>query len=159
MTHRSSGSTELDQKSPEYYGSFIILAHFSVKEYLTSDITRQGQAVKYSLQDIDCHVTLAKDCLAYLLHLDEVGSLPSGVFIEYPLALYVIENWFKHARMAQKRGYKLCQDFFLTKGEAFNNWIRLRASVAESVGLCGSVRLLLDRELISTLKAGRTTIP
>lgn len=168
LTHRSSGNTEIDQKSLEYYGSIIILAHFSVKGYLTSDIILQGQAVQYSLQEIDCHVSLAKDCLAYLLHIDEVSALPSGVFIEYPLALYVAKNWTKHAPVAEKRDYTLCQDFFLTKGEAFNNWTRRelcnltkpaemlpsRLNYAASAGLCESVRLLLDKGADINAKGG-----
>ena len=119
------GDSESETSSPKVSGSFVILAHFSVKEYLISDIIREGQASRYSLQELDCHLSLAKDCLAYLLHFDEMVSLPTEVFAKYPLARYVAENWTSHARVAEKKENKLCQDFFLTKGEAILNWIRL----------------------------------
>lgn len=127
VTHRSDDA-ELDPECagiPEVRGSFVILAHFSVKEYLISDIIRLGETVKYSLQEIDCHLSLAKDCLAYLLHFDNVSSLPSGVFTDYPLAEYAAQNWTKHARVARSIDSTLFQDFLLTKGNAFFNWIRL----------------------------------
>ncbi|KAL9133097.1 MAG: hypothetical protein Q9175_005728 [Cornicularia normoerica] len=119
-----------DAKSETRYSgssaSSVSLAHFSVKEYLTSDIIRHGQVAKYRLQEIDCHETLAKDCLAYLFHFDGISAPRSQVFVKYPLARYVVENWTQHARVAEKRDNTLCRGFFLTKGEAFNNWIRLR---------------------------------
>ena len=125
LSNLEVGDSELGKSNPKFSGFFVILAHFSVKEYLTSDIIRQGQAVGYSLQKIDCQISLAKDCLAYLLHFDEMGSLPTEVFAKYPLARYAAENWTSHARVAEKKDNKLCQDFFLTKGKAFLNWIRL----------------------------------
>ena len=128
MTCRSSDDAELDPDCAgisEVRRSFVTLAHFSVKEYLISDIIRLGETVKYSLQEIDCHSSLAKDCLAYLLHFDEVSSLTSGVFTNYPLADYAAQNWTKHARMARSIDNTLSQDFLLTKGNAFFNWIRL----------------------------------
>ena len=119
------GDFESEKSNPKVSGSFVILAHFSVKEYLTSDIIRQGQAVGYSLQEIDCQISLAKDCLAYLLHFDEMVSLPTEVFAKYPLARYVAKNWTSHARVAEKKDNTLCHDFFLTKGKAILNWVRL----------------------------------
>lgn len=125
VTLGPSDDAELEEGNLEPSESFVRLAHFSVKEYLTSDIIRQGQAVHFSLQETDCHLSLAKDCLAYLLHLDEVGSLTSEVFAEYPLARYIAGKWTAHARVGEKKDRKLCRDFFMTTGEAFINWIRL----------------------------------
>ena len=114
---------ELEGGNLEPSESFVRLAHFSVKEYLTSDIILQGQAVHFSLQETDCHLSVAKDCLAYLLHLGEVGSLTPEVFAEYPLARYVAGKWTAHARVGEKKDSTLFRHFFMTTGEAFINWI------------------------------------
>ena len=127
VTDKLSDDDELNQFYSEPYGAYVALAHFSVKEYLTSDIIRQGKAVKFNLDETDCHVTLTKDCLAYLFHFDKLGSLTSDVFAECPLAQYAALYLPGHARVAEKKDNAICQDLFLAKGEAFRNWVRLDA--------------------------------
>lgn len=106
--------------------SIVTLAHFSVREYLISEVIIQGQALKFSLRELDCHVSLAKDCLAYLIHFDvAVTDSEEEIFAEYPLLLYAAKHLTKHAQMAEKRDSTLCKDFFFKMGEAFFNWIRL----------------------------------
>ena len=107
-------------------------------------------------------MSIARDCLAYLFHFDTVGSLTYNVFSEYPLVRYVAHDWTAHARVAEKEDHTLCQELFLTTGEAFINWIRLHhysqefdpmrppkeiaapLYYASLAGLLESVRLLLD---------------
>ena len=125
VTDNVSDDDEFNYLYPKSYGAYVALAHFSVKEYLTSDIIRQGKAVKFHLDETDCHVALIKDCLAYLFHFDELGSLTSDVFAEYPFAQYAAMHLPGHARVAEKKDKAICQDLFLTKGEAFRNWVRL----------------------------------
>ena len=120
-----SDDDEFEFLYPRSCGAYVALAHFSVKEYLTSDTIRQGKAVKFSLDEMDSHVALIKDCLAYLFHFDELGSLTSNVFAEYPLAQYAAMHLPRHARVAEKKDKAICQDLFLTKGQAFRNWVRL----------------------------------
>ena len=125
VTDHLSDDQDLNCLYSESYGPYVALAHFSVKEYLTSDIIRQGKAVKFNLDETDCHVTLTKHCLAYLFHFDEFGSLTSDIFAEYPLAQYAAMYLPGHARLAEKKDNAICEDLFLTKGEAFRNWVRL----------------------------------
>lgn len=99
----------------------VALAHSSIKEYLVSDLFRQGQAFKYSLDETDCHVSLARDCVASLLYFEEVGSLTLNVFAKYPLAQYAALYLPKHAQMAEKKAKTVCEDLFQTKGEASIN--------------------------------------
>ena len=47
------------------------LAHFSVKEYLVSDRVNLGPAMKYKLDEVSCHGTLANLCISYLLKFEE----------------------------------------------------------------------------------------
>ena len=125
VTDDVSDDDEFNHLYSESYGAYVALAHFSVKEYLTSDIIRQGKAVKFSLDETDCHVALTKDCLAYLFHFDALGSLTSDAFAEYPLAQYAAMHLPGHARVAERKDKAICHDLFLTKGEAFRNWVRL----------------------------------
>lgn len=125
VTDNALDDDELTFLYPKSYRSYVALAHFSVKEYLTSDIIRQGRAAKFHLDETDCHVALIKDCLAYLCHFDKLGSLTSDVFAEYPLAQYAAMHLPRHARVAEKKDKEICQDLFLTNGEAFRNWVRL----------------------------------
>ena len=122
----SSLITVTSSRVKNHTESIVTLAHFSVKEYLTSEVIIQGQALKFSIQEIDCHVSLANDCLAYLLHFDVARAWTEDeVFIEYPLIRYAAKHWTTHARLAEKRDSTLCKEFFLKRGEAFSNWIRL----------------------------------
>ena len=129
--------------------SIVRLAHFSVREYLTSEVIIQGQAAKFGLQKLDCHVSLAKDCLAYLLHFDvAITSSKEEVFAEYPLSRYAAKHWTEHARVAEQRDSTICKDFFLTKGNAFLNWIRL--DNPDEPYLWGNLHLNLPPEEIAS---------
>ena len=125
VTESVSDDDEFNHLYSESYGAYVTLAHFSVYEYLISDIIPQGRAVSFKLDKVDCHVTLTKDCLAYLFHFDRIGSLTSDVFAEYPLAQYAAAYLPEHAQVAERKDNAICQDLFLTKGEAFRNWVRL----------------------------------
>ena len=125
VTDHMSDDDDFNYLYSETYGPYVALAHFSVKEYLASDIIRQGKAARFNLDEDDCHVTLTKDCLAYLFHFDELGSLTSDIFAEYSLAQYAAMYLSDHSRVAVKKDNAICHDLFLTKDEAFRNWVRL----------------------------------
>ena len=125
VTDHISDDDDFNHLYSETYGAYVELAHFSVKEYLISDIISQGKAVKFSLDETDCHVALTKDCLAYLFHFDGLGSLTYYAFAEYPLAQYAALYLPEHTRIAETNENAICQDLFMTKGEAFRNWVRL----------------------------------
>ena len=55
--------------------SELRLAHFSVKEYLTSERIRVSSASKFSALEISAHLSIAETCLAYLLQFDKRDSL------------------------------------------------------------------------------------
>ncbi|KAH9056330.1 ankyrin repeat-containing domain protein [Lactarius vividus] len=79
-------------------GSRIVqFAHFSVKEFLTSD------RLATATDDLSCfhitphlaHATLAQACLGVLLQLDDRVDKES---IDFPLADYAARHWFEHSR-------------------------------------------------------------
>lgn len=52
-------------------GQIVSLAHYSVKEYLRSDRTRNGPAAQYAMQDTACHNAMTAGCLGYLLQFQD----------------------------------------------------------------------------------------
>jgi hypothetical protein len=80
------------------------LAHFSVKEYLTS--RRLDKDIAQSFQEVTAKASIAKVCLAYLLHLDR--DIPTnGIRETFPLAQYSARYWIDHAAMAEGKDRKL----------------------------------------------------
>ncbi|KAI9435161.1 hypothetical protein H4582DRAFT_2080077 [Lactarius indigo] len=81
-------------------GSRIVqFAHFSVKEFLTSD--RLANAT----EDLSCfyitphlsHATLAQACLGVLLQLDD--RIDKDSIRHFPLADYAARHWFEHGHL------------------------------------------------------------
>ena len=83
------------------------LAHFSVKEYLTSNRLDSGFAQDF--QETTARASIAKVCLAYLLHFDQ-DALPEEISETFPLAQYSARSWMTHATVAEGKDKRL-QDF------------------------------------------------
>jgi hypothetical protein len=80
------------------------LAHFSVKEYLTSE--RLDISTKQVLQETAARASIAKVCLAYLLHFDKVLPLDK-VQKDFQFAQYCAMHWMSHAQAAGCAGNDL----------------------------------------------------
>jgi hypothetical protein len=70
------------------------LAHFSVKEYLTSN--RAGSVVAPKFQKVTACASIARVCLAYLLQFRHELQ-PEEVLISFPLAKYSATFWMSYA--------------------------------------------------------------
>jgi ankyrin repeat protein len=80
-------------------GSPVIqFAHFSVKEYLTSErlAATKDTISNYHVSMISAHTTLVQACLGVLLHLDE--SANRDTLENFPLSEYASRHWVDHAR-------------------------------------------------------------
>jgi len=76
------------------------IAHFSVKEYLTSNCTDKDIAQNF--QEAAAKASIATVCLAYLLHLDFDLDLPTQKIEEtFPLAQYSARYWMINATVAE----------------------------------------------------------
>src|SRR5271156_2689596 len=85
------------------------LAHFSVKEYLTSN--RLDKDIAKNFQEVAAKTSIAIVCLAYLLHLDQ--DLPIQEIKEnFPLAQYSARYWMINATVAE-RGSDMLQDLIV----------------------------------------------
>lgn len=89
----------------------IQLAHFSVKEYLVSNLVKENIAPY--LKPVAASTSIAEVCLIYLLQLH---GLPSENFF---LARYAAEYWMRHATAAERHSETvrtLATKFFSSRG-------------------------------------------
>ena len=106
----------------------ITLAHYSVKEYLTSARIRDGPSKAYSLQEHNSNVIIANSCVGYLLQFEDAESFCRETVETYKLARYSAEFWTHHARSyhsEEESTQKLVMKLFSNGGGAFLNWIRI----------------------------------
>jgi ankyrin repeat protein len=101
----------------------LSLAHFTVKEYLTSKYIAHSSP--YSCSEQLANTFIAQTCLAYLLQFDTYNPV-SVILKEYPLAHYAAEFWMFHA----KRGdlldlHQAIMDLLQSKNTPFVVWIQL----------------------------------
>ena len=75
---------------------YINVAHYSVKEYLTSKAILQGPCARFFIDEPAAHASVSKACIAYLLHIE--GSLRDNAS-EFPLASYAAKFWNVHAKL------------------------------------------------------------
>ena len=73
----------------------LILAHYSVQEFLLSPRIYHRSAAYFGLKRKTSEERIAEACITYLLSL---GALDRKLNIEhdYPFLGYAVENWFKH---------------------------------------------------------------
>ncbi|ORY56389.1 uncharacterized protein BCR38DRAFT_505334 [Pseudomassariella vexata] len=93
----------------------IQLAHFSVKEYLTSN--RLAKSIKMDFEEAAARASISEACLAYLLDLDQTCK-PQEIIKSYPMAQYSAQYWTSHAIIAEthsETGFKLAIEFFSCK--------------------------------------------
>ncbi|KAL9010697.1 MAG: hypothetical protein Q9173_004396 [Seirophora scorigena] len=85
---------------------YVSLAHYTVKEFLTSDTTRQHLETFY-VGDDEVEAELAQTCLTYLCYNDFIaGSLADGdaltdVLDRYKFLKYAATAWGTHAHLSK----------------------------------------------------------
>ena len=95
-------SGDVDDASNSHISSnspVIQFAHFSVKEYLTSErLSKAKDTIShFHVSMTTAHTIVAQACLGILLHIDEYVTKDS--LEDFPLAEYAAEHWVGHARM------------------------------------------------------------
>ena len=80
-------------------GSQVVqFAHFSVKEYLTSErlAAAEERLSYYHILPEPAHIILAHSCLSVLLHLDY--EIDRDTIAHFPLVPYAARHWVDHAQ-------------------------------------------------------------
>lgn len=101
------------------------LAHFSVKQYLTSDRLDTDYLQYFHLAAAKASIT--KICLSYLLNLERNLSLPE-TRRAFPLAQYCARYWMDYAAEVEnddKTVLKMILDFFLSTEKHYTTCYRL----------------------------------
>jgi ankyrin repeat protein len=82
----------------EYGFQVIQFAHFSVKEYLTSERLAETKETisRFHVSMTPAHTIIAQACLGVLLNLDK--SITKDSLRDFPLAEYAAKHWVEHAR-------------------------------------------------------------
>ncbi|KAL4961575.1 uncharacterized protein BDV14DRAFT_203609 [Aspergillus stella-maris] len=78
----------------------VRLAHFSVKQYLTSAGIQSGPASQYAVTEAKAHACIAQVCIAYLLQFNQPYPAMADVIQASPLLRYAANYWSLHARLA-----------------------------------------------------------
>ncbi|KAM3077406.1 hypothetical protein ACMFMG_006751 [Clarireedia jacksonii] len=115
-------------------GPIVLLAHYSVKEYLVSERIRESKIGTYAMEAAVCHRFIARCCLKYLLQFNSPGALNEVNFHEFALAKYTAQYWMTHVK-ANTEGdietLKLTLELMDTDGEAYLTWNRIYDSDKE----------------------------
>ena len=106
------------------------LAHFSVKEYLTSKRIQDGSASGFYLETHASHHTIAQMCLIYLLQFDKEGLfMPSDALSRFPLAQYAAVHWAAHTQFGHGcTAGELCGliiKLFEAQSAPYINWVQI----------------------------------
>lgn len=106
----------------------VVLAHYSVKEYLLSDRIRGNQILRYSIIRKPGHSMLARDCLGdlqqtlqILLSVEE--ALETAKFLHY-----CAEYWMDHAEDAGDCDTETAQSaarFLSVENTAYKKWLQI----------------------------------
>ncbi len=109
-------------------GELLQLAHFSVKAYLTSSRVQNKFKFSQDFQETTAKASIAKVCLAYLLHLDQDLQLQE-IRRTFPFAQYCAEYWMEHAVESKEEDEELrllAMEFLLRK-KSYTNCYQLYA--------------------------------
>ena len=104
----------------------VVLAHYSVKEYLTSKRSQQGGAVRYSMRDIDCNDFIASSCLHYLLQLLPIGTEED--LQAYKLIDHSASQWVTYAERAGEKSDRwslMAMNLFQSGSTGYRNWSQI----------------------------------
>jgi ankyrin repeat protein len=102
------------------------LAHFSVKEFLVSD-RAEALVPQFRIRELDAHVSIAEDCLGYLLSFDQPNFLDAKDFGLFHMADYAARHWLDHARKGNNAGkiVELTMKLFDEENPAYLNFLEL----------------------------------
>ncbi|KAI0420326.1 ankyrin repeat-containing domain protein [Xylaria grammica] len=92
---KTRGETKGDEKLPE--GTYVRLAHFSVREYLTS--TADNRPTGFSFTEFDAHLHIAHWSLACHLYR---STLSGDGILNLELDDYTTRNWALHLEMVPR---------------------------------------------------------
>ena len=132
----------------------VQFAHFSVKEYLTSD--RSG--LKYHIDEISANKVIAESCFAYLIYTGiQEPAITWQIHTDFPLLHYAANCWPHHVHMLQSQSIdehwlKLALYFLQNDSCAWRVWAAV--GFVDEIDYAGPLgRLASRRRRISARKS------
>jgi len=125
VSKKGHSYNEDDNQHNNNKGMELQLAHFSVKEYLTSN--RLPKDIAQSFEEVAAKASIATVCLAYLLHLDRDFS-EFTIRKTFPLAEYSARYWISYATVAEGKDETLqsfIEKFLCYDRSSYRNCYRL----------------------------------
>jgi hypothetical protein len=80
----------------------LMLAHYSVKEYLLSSRIMIGRARYFGLLELTAHQYITEASVSYMLSVANLTLGYHGITQDYPFLQYAAANWVQHARYSLK---------------------------------------------------------
>lgn len=107
---------------------YVKLAHFTVREFLISDVVRRGTCADFFMESRLSHSVLATSCLAYFHYA--VQSADSDLWISHSLARYAGHFWHIHKDLSQESWQSsglesVLLDLFDEDGPYFREWSKV----------------------------------
>ena len=105
----------------------LVLAHYSVQEYLTSERCLKGPMARFGTIPEACHRFITSSCLSYLQLIDDVHYFSTNRVDDVKLGLYSAKYWIDHAQKTTMN-QRLTQQVIamITNSEAvYYNWIKM----------------------------------
>jgi ankyrin repeat protein len=155
----------------------LSLAHFSVREYLTSERIQCSEASRFGTTDVGAHTFIAESCLQYIFHYDESDFKATSTkdLEDFPLLRYTCEFWYTHVKLiplgSQKPIELVILKLFLSS-TVLLSWLRIHCPTqpwlkpfedsdaigtalyhASNIGLQAVVQALLEEEANVNAKA------
>jgi ankyrin repeat protein len=135
----------------------VTLAHFSVKEYLSSDRIRKGPAQYFAISSHIAHHFIAECCLLYVLHYASTATKTGSRadLAAFPLITYASASWFTHINklpVEQQKPLTPLALKLLLSADALSSWHFIRLGLptdegalyyASSLGLLDVIKELL----------------
>jgi hypothetical protein len=127
VTTISSNKISKRYEPPPREGQTVILAHYSVQEYLSSDRCLKGPMARYGAISTNCHGFIASSCLGYLQRLDEADFFSTNRVEDVKLGLYSARFWTHHTREAStdERVTEQAVALMSKSNTVYCNWIRM----------------------------------
>ena len=81
----------------------LMLAHYSVKEYLLSSRIMIGRAWYFGLLELTAHQYITEASVSYMLSVADLTLGYHGITQDYPFLQYAAAHWVQHARHSLER--------------------------------------------------------
>ena len=144
------------------------LAHFSVREYLTSERIQCSKVSSFGAKDVGAHTFITESCLQYIFHYDESDSKTTSPkdLEDFPLLRYTCEFWYTHVKLIPLGSQKPIESVILRlflSDTVLLSWLRIHRPgrpwhkpledqdavgtalyYASNIGLQAVVQVLLD---------------